>query len=615
MPFAQSIMSFFGFEVKAGKLGLAQQKVTGLTNRLRVATTQADRFRDGLNRVATGIKAVLGAVIVKKGFDFLITGYAKTADEAAKQSQAIGISIQQYQELAHVSQLAGSDIGVVSTGLQRMAKTARTAMQGSKTARKAFSDLGIDPKDKTLLNDQYALLLRTSDAIKAMPDSRRKTAIVQDLFGRSGARLIPLLNQGSKGIRKYAKEAHELGLVLDEKAAKQAEEYNDQLLRAKSVFLGVRNALAKELLPKLTDLLRRFQEWYRTGDNAKRVLQWIKVAALAAGAALAGLVAAKVIGGLRTLYSSALAGARALKALGTAGTLAHARLFLLAGLLLVIGLYIEDLYVFATGGESITGDWLGDTKEAEELKEILLDFGKAIMELWDTLKPALLDLWQAAKPLLRALWSAIKPLIPIFTEIAIAIITFVTKALTIIAKVLTWLISAGRTAINAIKIAWEKTTGALKAVWNGAKKIVLGVFNAIKKAGQAVWDGLVSGLKKAWNTITGFFKKIGTAAADAWDIVTGGKIEFIDKDLLKKIRAAQIGVAGVVTKGPAGLATNMTGLGGRRVTQQNSVGSVHVHVAGSTNMSETDLQSAVTTGLGNVFRDIYSDIKSFAEKI
>jgi hypothetical protein len=39
-----------------------------------------------------------------------------------------------------------------------------------------------------------------------------------DLFGRSGANLIPLLNQGSEGITELEQKARELGVTMGEEA-------------------------------------------------------------------------------------------------------------------------------------------------------------------------------------------------------------------------------------------------------------------------------------------------------------------------------------------------------------------------------------------------------------
>jgi hypothetical protein len=63
------------------------------------------------------------------------------------------------------------------------------------------------------------------------------------LFGRSGKDMIPLLNQGSAGIRGMQDEAKALGLELDDKTAKAAERFNQNLIRIDAASRGLSQTL------------------------------------------------------------------------------------------------------------------------------------------------------------------------------------------------------------------------------------------------------------------------------------------------------------------------------------------------------------------------------------
>lgn len=62
--------------------------------------------------------------------------------------------------------------------------------------------------------DFSAILLDVADKFKAMPDGAEKTAAALDLFGRSGASMIKILNNGSDGIKDLEDRAKKLGLTL-----------------------------------------------------------------------------------------------------------------------------------------------------------------------------------------------------------------------------------------------------------------------------------------------------------------------------------------------------------------------------------------------------------------
>lgn len=76
--------------------------------------------------------------------------------------------------------------------------------------------LGVATKDATGVNKDFSsILLDVADKFKAMPDGAEKTADALALFGRSGASMIKVLNQGSQGIQDLEAQATKLGLTLN----------------------------------------------------------------------------------------------------------------------------------------------------------------------------------------------------------------------------------------------------------------------------------------------------------------------------------------------------------------------------------------------------------------
>jgi hypothetical protein len=100
-----------------------------------------------------------------------------------------------------------------------------------------------------------------------MPDGAHKTAVAMELFGRSGARLIPILNRGRAGVGALRAEAHDLGVVMDKEAAEQSEEFNMALERGEAAVIGIRNAIGIKLLPGLTALSDKFTEYLKVNGK------------------------------------------------------------------------------------------------------------------------------------------------------------------------------------------------------------------------------------------------------------------------------------------------------------------------------------------------------------
>ena len=98
-----------------------------------------------------------------------------------------------------------------SVGYQRT-WSPHKAEHGEQSA--AFKALGISVQDANKnLKSSDQVLLEVANAFSKFEDGTTKTALAIAIFGRAGADLIPLLNQGADGIRKMQEQAQRLGLV------------------------------------------------------------------------------------------------------------------------------------------------------------------------------------------------------------------------------------------------------------------------------------------------------------------------------------------------------------------------------------------------------------------
>lgn len=197
--------------------------------------------------VAFAAAATATAVLVKSSID--------AADEAAKLARSVGVSVEELTSLAHAADLSGVSQDELGAVMTRLARLTKDAADGGKEAAATFRQVGIALRDAGgNIKGQQQLLGELADVFAGMPDGIEKTALATEFFGKSGARLIPLLQGGSKGLAEMAQEARALGLVLDSQLAAQAEAFNDDLTRMGNLARGLGNDLARELLPVLTEV-------------------------------------------------------------------------------------------------------------------------------------------------------------------------------------------------------------------------------------------------------------------------------------------------------------------------------------------------------------------------
>lgn len=251
--------------------------------------------------VALGAAAVASvtalAALTKKSID--------AADNLAKMSQKVGVSVETLSTLGYAADRSGVSIESLQGGLVKLAKNAGDAAIGTGEAIKGFDALGISVKDaEGKLKNNDVLLREIAAKFATFEDSAQKTALAVNIFGRSGAELIPLLNEGADGIQELEARARSLGLEISTGTAKKAEEFNDLMEDMGSLLTGIGNDIARELLPSLTELTSAFvdngiaaREGSSAAENiadAFKVLIAVGYTAKAAIEAVTNVIAAQI---------------------------------------------------------------------------------------------------------------------------------------------------------------------------------------------------------------------------------------------------------------------------------------------------------------------------------
>ena len=99
-----------------------------------------------------------------------------------------------------------------------MASTIFDAEMGLVGAEDALAALGLTAEELKGLSPETQFQI-IADKLGAVDDASTKAAIAQDIFGRSGAELIPLMNEGAEGMAALRQEARDLGVVFSQDAA------------------------------------------------------------------------------------------------------------------------------------------------------------------------------------------------------------------------------------------------------------------------------------------------------------------------------------------------------------------------------------------------------------
>lgn len=239
----------FGLLIDAKTKG--ENNIKRLGNSMQGVEGKAKNLGMAVRGVGSAFKALFAAAAVA-GFSAFVKGAIDSADAFGKLSTRTGIAADKLQAFANAGKLADVSQSDLENGLRAFARTQAEAADGVATYADAYKKLGIGvtQADGSLkASDQ--LLGEIADKFADLPNGPEKAAIAMDIFGRSGSKLITLLNGGSEALERFNYET-------SENFAQNAELFNDKITTLQIQFDGFRMQLADALLPTLNSIIEAF---------------------------------------------------------------------------------------------------------------------------------------------------------------------------------------------------------------------------------------------------------------------------------------------------------------------------------------------------------------------
>lgn len=302
---------------------------------LRKGESRLQRFGGGLvkaGKVAAGAGAAVAAVGAA-AFG-AASKVAAAADKVDKGSRRIGVSTDAYQELSYWASQNGIDHGSMERAVGRLNQRIGKAADGTGKYADAFAGLDVALHDTDgSLRSTEDVLGDTIEALRGIEDPAARSAAAAEVFGTKMARdLQPALADTSLSIEDAARQAHELGAVLDGDAVAAGAAFTDSVDRIKRAVGGMfTQALAPLMqwfanvaLPlieqKVIPALRRFGDWlgpkltaagrllgnyYRSVvfPMLRTLLAWFRDRVLPAAQALAGFVTDRFVPAFRQVVT------------------------------------------------------------------------------------------------------------------------------------------------------------------------------------------------------------------------------------------------------------------------------------------------------------------------
>ena len=525
---------------------------------------EASNFGDTLkNGLATGAKVAAAAVAAVATAAAataakLVDAAGETAeygDNIDKMSQKLGMSAEAYQEWDFIMQHSGSDIDKMSTSMKKLAEAVQDP---SKDAAAAFEKLGIRLEEAKNLS-QEDLFKTTITALQGLEEGTERTALANDILGKSAMDLGALLNTSAEDTEAMRQQVHDLGGVMSDDAVKASAQYQDSLQNMKTAVQGAGRSLVSDFMPSITKIMdgisllvsgqegsvealtEGFSDFVdNLGNTAEKLTEFAE--------SIIPILADAIIDSLPLIIESA-------------GKI----------ILNLVQKLIKELpRIIKVGIEIITNLVQGIAKALPDLIPVAID---AVLQIAKTLTDpkTLMPLIQAAFDIINALIDgllspeSINAMIEALPEIITNIIDILLDSMDLLLDAAVALIEAlcnyffepenlKKILEATVKIIEKLVEGLIESVGkigDAAVKVIdtftdklKELLDRIKEAGRELIEQFMNGVKEKWDEWSGFWEGIGESI---YDTLHPGSEDMIDESKVWTPEPA-MAVGGIVTR-------------------------------------------------------------------
>lgn len=244
------------------------------------AAKSQDNLAGSLKEVG---KALLGLAVVKQVFDAFAASIA-AADKLDELSGKTGIATDKLQGYAYAAEQSDTSLDGLIQGLNKLNRSLAMSEEETSKQAAAFTALGISTTNADgSLKSAEQTFEEIADKFVGLKDGPEKAALAFAIFGSAGKDLIPTLNRGSAGIKELRDESVLLGQMggnAFNAYTSSAGTFYDGLAKVRTIFSGLVNVIAAEVVPVFNVLIQAFVDSFKNGGLLANILEGIKVVAI-----------------------------------------------------------------------------------------------------------------------------------------------------------------------------------------------------------------------------------------------------------------------------------------------------------------------------------------------
>lgn len=446
-------------------------------------------FKKGIKTAAVMGTALTGMAVAGGTALFgMANKAAASGDRVDKLSQKVGMSRKGFQEWDYILSQNGMSIESLQGGMKKLNNTIDDAIGGSKTAVNAFGRIGISVDDLKGKSPEQVFEM-TVKALQGMPDGAEKAALANELLGRSGSELMPLLNGSSKSVDELKAKAKELGIVLSDDSIDASVKFTDTLDSLKRSLGAVVTKVGVAVMP----IMQKAADWVIANMPTIQMVMGTVFKYI-------GQFVSAAVDIFQTYF---------LPVLQFIFNWIRDNWPQISNFIGTVFNLIKDIIHQATEAIKVIWDLFGEhIMAAVELvwgiiKEVITNLLNIIrgiiLAVTSLIKGDWSGVWEGIKMIFAAVWDNIKTIVSTAIGLVKQIILTALQAIGALFS------SIWNGILNLISNIWDGIINKIKSVLNSIKSVITGIFSEIKGVVSNVWNGIKDTIS---NAISGAFNVV-----------------------------------------------------------------------------------------------------------
>lgn len=195
----------------------------------------------------------------------IVTKVGETAKQIENQARLANATTTEFQEWAFASKSVSVEQDKLSDIMKDVNDKFGDFMQTGGGEMKDFFEkiapkVGVTAKEFQGLSGPQ-ILGKYYDTLKKANVSQAEMTFYMEAIANDATLLAPLLDNNAEKLKEYAKQAHDLGVIMDQDAIAKTKEFNTALGTIQSTMQGVFTRMAAQAAPFLTQLANDFLDF------------------------------------------------------------------------------------------------------------------------------------------------------------------------------------------------------------------------------------------------------------------------------------------------------------------------------------------------------------------